>query len=583
MSPSLNPQRIPSRQQSGFVLALTIILILGVTAISVSTLFNSKTGRMSASNYEAKLKNFLAADGLITLLTQEIINGNGSKYVDMTRYGEIDGHVWIGVTGNSIQDLRNRWITKPTPDLYVTSKYLGKQVIVDNYGTKWFGYLIPPATGNYTFVTRSDDASAFYLSKDTTKNFGGAAPICSLSTWTYDWPTSGSAVSAPISLVEGKRYYFEFYQKQGTGFATGQMGWDGPNQFSERPIIGSHLSRYSSDPVWNGTYTVGGIPVNYQVLGTGAENFSVNAEALSLKVGNASDTVVRTPLNQHISMMGSGIVPPSTMAMRVIYYDYKSDGSNPEFNRPVTLGVRTGMVNSTLTNFTSVDASWFGRATIGKPSRSSTFHPNRSCGLDRWFKDWTSTTQVFRYNAGDNCSQTVFDATGDAWLNVKYKDSLIFKLDQSQGKHTYVYSRMGNYNTGRPETSFRGDASEFFPLDAKGSDPIGSGHNYGFCMEMHTTFTHQSGLIFEFTGDDDAWAYINDQLVIDLGGVHAAENNMLVLDNLPLEFGKTYNFDFFQCERQQVNSSCRIVTNIKMQNNLGKPQANWRRNYGSMN
>jgi fibro-slime domain-containing protein len=200
-----------------------------------------------------------------------------------------------------------------------------------------------------------------------------------------------------------------------------------------------------------------------------------------------------------------------------------------------------------------------------------------------WFKDWVWKTNVYRYGPGDNCSQTIIDVTGDAWRNTKILTNLTFTLDPTQGYNTYVYSRMGNYETFVPQTRFRGDPSEFFPLDYLGQDPGGSGHNYGFCMELHTTFTHQSGLKFEFTGDDDAWAFVDNKLVIDIGGIHGAENDFLVLDDLPLTYGKTYNFDFFQCERQQVNSSSRIVTNIKMVPNLGKPVANWRRNYGKMN
>jgi fibro-slime domain-containing protein len=580
-------------RQGGFVLALTIIFILGVTAISVGTLFNSKTGRMSAANYEMKLQNFLAADGMVTLLTQEIINGNGSKYIDMTRYGKINGKVWTGLPGNSVLDLKNRIKVQPIPDLpsggwQINSNYLGKQVNFDNYGTIWYGYLIPPYTGNYTFITRSDDASNFYLSKDTSKiDIFKATPICSLASWVSSWPTGGTAVSKPQSLVAGQRYYFEYLVKEGGGFDIGQMGWDGPNGFSERPITGRYLSEYSSDPDWGGTFKVGSLPVRYQVLGNGTDNFRVKVEAISTRAGNSKDTTVRTPLNQSINMAATSPTPPATMDMPVIYYDYLADKSNPEFNQNgwgtpnMNLGVFKNMVNTKLTSFTSIDANYFGRTTIGKPSKSGAFIPNRSCGLNMWFRDWVDTKNVFRYAAGDNCSQTIFDASGDAWRNVKRKSNITFNLDASQGKHVYVYSRMGNVATANPATNMRGEA-EFFPLDAFGQDPAFSGHNYAFCLEMHTTFTHQSGLIFEFTGDDDTWVYINDSLVIDLGGVHASENAILVLDNLPLEFGLTYNFDFFQCERMQVNSISRIATNIKMKPALGKPVANWRRDYGSM-
>lgn len=55
--------------------------------------------------------------------------------------------------------------------------------------------------------------------------------------------------------------------------------------------------------------------------------------------------------------------------------------------------------------------------------------------------------------------------------------------------------------------------------------------DYFFGMEMSASFTQTaSGLdawghdiIFEFSGDDDFWFYVDDELVLDLGGVHQAE------------------------------------------------------------
>lgn len=585
----MNAPSSPSlKQQKGYVLAFTIILIMGVTAISLGTLFNSKSGKMSASNYKNKLQNFLAADGMVTLLTQEIINGNGTKYIDTSRLGKINGHVWIGLGGNTVKQIKDIMLVKPNPDLYVTTNYLGKQVIADNYGTKWFGYLIPPMTGNYTFYVRADDAGSFYLSGDTSTNLSGKAPICSLATWVFDWPTSGSGVSAPQSLVGGKRYYFEFYQKQGGGFATGQVGWDGPNLFSERPITGRYISENSSDPEWNGIYNVGSLPVRYQVTGNGTDIFNIATEAITTKVGNNLDTVFRTPLKQSISMLAPASTPPATLDIPVIYYDYRSDGSNPEFNRPVSLGLNTGMVNTNLVNLDTTDAGYFGRSTIGKPTRTNAFFANRSCGLNMWFRDWIAVPNVYLYADNGSCNVTT-PGPPNAWSNVKRYSKLTFTLSPTQGKNTYVYSRMGNIPAAtacNAQIANRGDPSEFFPLDAFGRDPNDftnpNNHNFGFCMELHTTFTHQSGLVFEFTGDDDAWAFVNNKLEIDLGGIHCAQNRMLVLDNLNLNFGQTYNFDFFQCERQQQNSMTRIVTNIKMKPNLGKPVANWRRDYGSM-
>ncbi|MBN1973189.1 MAG: fibro-slime domain-containing protein [Sedimentisphaerales bacterium] len=106
----------------------------------------------------------------------------------------------------------------------------------------------------------------------------------------------------------------------------------------------------------------------------------------------------------------------------------------------------------------------------------------------------------------------------------------------------------------------------FFPLDGQLLGNDGRNHNYHFTMELHTSFTYQAGQVFDFTGDDDVWLFINDQLVIDLGGVHGAQSASVNLDTLGLTAGNNYDFDLFFAERHTTESNFLATTNIELNN-----------------
>ncbi|HEY0464600.1 MAG TPA: fibro-slime domain-containing protein [Polyangiaceae bacterium] len=113
-------------------------------------------------------------------------------------------------------------------------------------------------------------------------------------------------------------------------------------------------------------------------------------------------------------------------------------------------------------------------------------------------------------------------------------------------------------------SSFQSTA--FFPLDDQGFGNDGGDHNYHFTTEIHTRFKYEGGESFNFTGDDDVWVFINNQLVIDLGGVHIAEDASVDIDERATELGlvkgKVYAFDMFQNERHANESNFRADTNL---------------------
>ncbi|MCL2282534.1 MAG: fibro-slime domain-containing protein [Fibromonadales bacterium] len=86
--------------------------------------------------------------------------------------------------------------------------------------------------------------------------------------------------------------------------------------------------------------------------------------------------------------------------------------------------------------------------------------------------------------------------------------------------------------------------------------------NQFFCFESHAEFVYEKGQEFFFRGDDDIWVYMNNKLVVDLGGSHLAAPGYVNLDTLHLIEGEKYPIDIFFCDRRTTMSNVRITTNM---------------------
>ena len=99
----------------------------------------------------------------------------------------------------------------------------------------------------------------------------------------------------------------------------------------------------------------------------------------------------------------------------------------------------------------------------------------------------------------------------------------------------------------------------------------GKRHNYGFTMKIQATFEYIPGQYFEFFGDDDVWVFINNRLVVDIGGQHQQVLGAVDLDTIgqndpsqKLVEGANYPFHIFYAERHTSESNFMMRTSIDL-------------------
>ena len=174
------------------------------------------------------------------------------------------------------------------------------------------------------------------------------------------------------------------------------------------------------------------------------------------------------------------------------------------------------------------------------------------------------------------------ESVAQYWYYDSSKTPLYLKQDTSKEGGYYLDSEMTDDEKKRSRNldsvNNTTDGYGFFPFNQYAGDHVIK-YNYGYGAKLQFDFTltedgqvvvgNENGeekkvpIKFFFSGDDDVWVFIDDQLVLDVGGAHAKAQGLL-------EFGED--------KSSNKNTVTSYVSNIKASNNQNYEQLNSSKN-----
>lgn len=148
----------------------------------------------------------------------------------------------------------------------------------DNYGALIKGYIVPPASGEYTFFVSGDDETQLWLSSDMTgENLALVAAVTGYTS-RQQYTKYSSQTSPVLSLSQGRRYYFEIRFKEASGNDHFSVAWQGPG-ISQQVIGSDYIYSLGRSPSNDDLTTAEAYSLGYRVgFLDGSEALSFNPE-----------------------------------------------------------------------------------------------------------------------------------------------------------------------------------------------------------------------------------------------------------------------------------------------------------------
>ncbi|HEX2959817.1 MAG TPA: fibro-slime domain-containing protein [Chitinispirillaceae bacterium] len=665
--------------KKGIASVVTLLVLFGVTLLTLHTIINSRMSRTSADNYRHRIQSFYGADGMMTLLAQEMIDNNEDNYLKdaliikniglftacahgYNPYTNVDTIRGAGkkLTGTNDRCTFLYQQFNGDVDISVKIQYMSK-VIQDPFCGIMIRNQLSSISRNAAVICPYRNYNS--VSMNIRRGDGNRV---------IDVTTKPSGYGCWIRL---KRIGNTFISYRSDNGSTWKIVGKDSIPMNETVYAGLIAGSNSETDVTKGVFsdlrgmirrsytdsTVYALNENtyvkYTVNEIANDQFSMITEAYKMK--NNGEKIYITKLDQALSRKrDSGFLSTviDSVFLPVTYYDYRTDLSNPEFNVKASDIIVKNMIQNTLDTdrkpipavfkgadqprscllycFCGTGNAWYNFSIAARNDKMD--HLDTTC-LSFCFKNyisgpykkgWWFSDSLKNWFRPSDAPGAEFDPYTGMWTNLKNKpkpggglvtdewvgqdydstnsyativmyDSLKFREIPSGsgvfvfGDSLYAMSVDTQYFVIPCNASWVTSKYKFMPLKKKGfgydparyTSPGGfcsTVENYGFTMEMHRTFTYKKGQSFTFTGDDDVWVFINNRLVIDLGGIHRSTSARVSLDTLELTEGDEYWFDLFYSERSPTESNIYITTNMQL---FVPPQSNkrsWKRDYGDL-
>ena len=164
-------------------------------------------------------------------------------------------------------------------------------------------------------------------------------------------------------------------------------------------------------------------------------------------------------------------------------------------------------------------------------------------------------------NSSREVNKTNTDTTGIYYWTFNSADTTLAIRENSNSSNSpydYYLKTMSNSDWSKnvnsaSQTTDVSTTYGFFPFNETASGATASTYNYGYGTKMEFEFSltpdgkvlgtdgNYYPIEFRFSGDDDVWVYIDDKLVLDVGGCHGQVSGVLDFSNDTVEVTNVKN------------------------------------------